>query len=101
MAPTQVTFKTIKITNDNKYPKVVLNLIKKNKPRPPRKKFLAVDVWQTKFSSISVRAVKDVYSTKFRVESYNMKKYSFSKCINALRKLEDPEYIAPQDSEIN
>lgn len=83
MAPTQVVFTTVKINNKLK--------------RKPRKPFLAVDIWQKTFSSISVRAIKDVYSAKFKVEPYNMKNYSLSHCINALRKLENPEYIKPQD----
>lgn len=87
MAPTSPTFHSVKINTKQK--------------RKPRKPFLAVDVWQQTFSSISVRAIKDVYSTKFKVEPYNMKNYSLSHCINALRKLEDPEYIKPEDFKLN
>ena len=66
----------------------------KQKIRKPRKKFLAVDVWRSHFGPTSVRAVYDVYSTKFRVEIHNIKDYSFSHCVNALRKLENPNYEA-------
>ena len=65
------------------------------KTRRPRKRFVAVDVWQTKFGPVSERAVYDLYSQKFNVELHNMKKYSFPHCVNALRSLEDPEYVAP------
>lgn len=68
--------------------------IKKNKK--PRKRFTAVDIWQKSFGPVSERAVYDLYSQKFNVESHNMKSYSFSHCVNALRLLEDPEYIAQQ-----
>lgn len=68
-----------------------------NKKRP-RKRFVAVNVWQTQFGPVSERAVYDIYSQKFNVELYNMKKYSFPHCVNALRKLEDPTYQAPGDS---
>lgn len=60
-----------------------------------RKRFIAVDVWQTQFGDVSVRAVYDVYSQKFNVELHNMKNYSFSHCVNALRKLEDSDYKEP------
>lgn len=65
------------------------------KKRTPRKRFVAVDVWQTHFGPVSERAVYDIYSQKFNIELRNMRKYSFSQCINALRTLEDPEYVAP------
>ena len=65
------------------------------KSKRPRKRFVAVDVWQTKFGPVSERAVYDIYSQKFNVELHNMKKYSFPQCVNALRLLEDPEYVAP------
>lgn len=70
----------------------------KVKKKKARRKFTDVDVWQKEFGSISVRAVFDVFSTKFKVETHNMKNYSFSDCVNALRKLEDPDYIAPSYS---
>lgn len=59
------------------------------KSKRPRKRFVAVDVWQTKFGPVSERAVYDIYAQKFNVEMHNMKKYSFSHCIEALRKLEE------------
>lgn len=63
--------------------------------RKPRKRFIAVDVWQTQFGPVSERAVYDIYSQKFNVELHNMKKYSFPHCVNALRQLEDPDYVGP------
>lgn len=67
----------------------------KGRKKRPRKRFLAVDVWQTQFGPVSERAVYDVYAQKFNVESHNMRKYSFPDCVNSLRKLEDPTYKAP------
>mgnify|MGYP003648336559 CR=1 FL=1 len=64
------------------------------KKKRPRKRFIAVDVWQTRFGPVSERAVYDVYAQKFNIEIHNMKKYSFPDCVNALRKLEDPTYKA-------
>ena len=68
---------------------------KSNQKRKPRQKFAAVDVWQTYFGPISERAVYDIYSQKFNIELRNMRKYSFSHCLNALRKLENEDYVAP------
>lgn len=72
-----------------------------NTKRTVRKKkkqsFIAVDVWRSQFGPVSVRAIFDIYRQKFNVEEYNMKNYSFQHCINALRKLEDPDYKAPVD----
>lgn len=73
---------------------------KKRSNKKPRKRFTAVNVWQTKFGPVSERAVYDIYSQKFNVELHNMKKYSFSQCVNALRLLEDPTYIAPTNSSL-
>lgn len=70
---------------------------KKRTNKKPRKRFVAVSVWQKKFGPVSERAIYDIYSQKFNVELHNMKKYSFSHCVNALRLLEDPAYIAPTD----
>lgn len=67
----------------------------KKKKRKPRKRFLQVDVWQTQFGPVSERAVYDIFAQRFNVELHNMKKYSFPDCVNALRKLENPDYMAP------
>jgi hypothetical protein len=67
------------------------------KAKTDKKRFLGVDVWRTHFGPISVRAIYDVYAQKFNVEPHNMKNYKLTTCINALRKLEDPSYEAPQD----
>lgn len=63
----------------------------RRKNRKPRKRFIAVDVWQKQFGPVSERAVYDIYSQKFNVELHNMKKYSFQHCVNALRELESQE----------
>ena len=57
-----------------------------------RKGFREVDVWQSEFGQVSERAVYDVFALKFNVEKSKMSKYSFSHCVEALRKLEDPDY---------
>lgn len=54
-----------------------------------RKRFIAVNVWQTEFGPVSERAIYDIYAQKFGVELHNMKKYSFTHCVTALRKLEE------------
>jgi len=72
--------------------------IPKKRNKKNRKRFIGVDVWRSQFGAVSVRAIFDVYSQKFNVEIHNMKNYSFSHCVNALRLLEDPEYKAPTDS---
>lgn len=73
---------------------MVKNEVKRKKAR---KKFIAVDVWRSQFGPVSVRAIYEVYAQEFGVETHNMKKYSLSHCINALRKLEDEDYEEPQD----
>lgn len=65
------------------------------KERRPKKRFLQVDIWQKQFGEVSVKAIYDIYSQKFNVEPRNMRKYSFPHCVNALRKLENPDYIPP------
>lgn len=72
-----------------------INKEKFNKKRRKKKHFLAVNLWQKEFGEVSVKAVYDIYSQKFNVDPKNMKKYSFPHCVNALRKLEKPDYIAP------
>jgi len=69
---------------------------KNSKPRV-KKRFVAVDLWRSQFGPVSVKAIYDVYSQKFNVELSNMKNYSFQRCINALRKLEDPTYEEPKN----
>ncbi len=68
-----------------------------------RFKMLSVDVWRSKFGTHSVSAIFEVYSQYFGIPSHTMKKnqkrYTFSFCLNALRKVENPEYESPEDSE--
>lgn len=68
---------------------------KSKKGKRKKKRFLEVDLWQKQFGEVSVKAVYDIYSQKFNVDPRNMKKYSFPHCVNALRKLENPDYVAP------
>lgn len=64
----------------------------------PRKHFLQVDVWQSSFGPVSVRAVYDIFQQKKGIDTKNLNKYSFSECVNYLRGEEDPNYIPPMDS---
>ena len=73
---------------------------KRKSNKKTRKRFIAVNVWQKQFGPVSERAIYDIYSQKFNVELHNMKKYSFSQCVNALRLLEDPAYVAPTNSSL-
>jgi len=67
----------------------------KTKRTKTRKRYAAVDVWQSQFGPVSVSAVFDIYSQKFNVPMHEMKNYKFFQCIDALRLLEDPEYVSP------
>ncbi len=73
--------------------------------RGAKKRFraISVDVWRSRFGAHSVAAIFDVYSQYFNIPSQTMKKnqkrYTFSFCLNALRKVENPEYESPRDSE--
>ena len=73
---------------------------KRKANRKPRKRFVAVNVWQKQFGPVSERAIYDIYSQKFNIEPHNMKRYSFSQCVNALRLLEDPTYVEPTDKSL-
>lgn len=84
--------------NPRKEETVKRNAVKNQKPvrkKRQRRKFKAVDVWQKRFGPISEKAVYDVFQQAFNIEPHNMKKYSFPHCVNALRKLENPDYVAP------
>ena len=63
--------------------------------RRPRRRFLEVDVWRSRFGPMSVKAIYDVYSTKFNTEIYYKNQKTFTNCVNALRKLDNPDYISP------
>jgi len=68
--------------------------VKEAPKKKARKGFREVDVWQSEFGIVSERAVYDVFALKFDIERAKMSKYSFSHCVETLRKLEDPEYEA-------
>lgn len=69
----------------------------KSKKRKRKKgRFLDVDVWQKVFSEISEKAVYAIFMERFQIDKNEMNKYSFSHCVYALRKLEDPNYIPPE-----
>jgi hypothetical protein len=67
---------------------------KKNKGSQ-KKQFLAVDVWRSQFGVISVKAIYEIFSAKFGVDQSKIRDYSFTHCVNALRRLEDPTYKDP------
>jgi len=56
------------------------------KAKKERKMYLDVDVFRAEFGPVSEKAVYDVFQTLFKVEKHNMRKYSFSHCVTALRK---------------
>jgi hypothetical protein len=52
--------------------------------------FKQVDVYRPSFGLISEKAVYDVFQSTFKIPKHEMRKYSFQKCVKALREL-DPE----------
>lgn len=68
-----------------------------NKKKQVKKKsFIAVDVWQKQFGVNSVRAIRSIYQENFPVNP-NKPTPTFSQCVNALRRLENPNYKDPID----
>lgn len=72
-------------------------MVIKKKNKKTRRKFLAVDVWRSRFGPVSVRAVYDVFQAKKKIETHNLRNFSFSDCVNYLRGLEDENYVAPKN----
>ena len=68
-------------------------MVDKQTKKTKRQRYKDVNVWRTHFGSVSVLAVYDVYSQKFDVPYWIAKKMDFSKCVEALRKLENPDYV--------
>lgn len=60
-----------------------------------RKRFLAVDVWRSKFGKISEKAIYEIYASTFGISQENMKKKTFTECVNGLRSYENPDYVPP------
>lgn len=58
-----------------------------------RAKYTDVNVWAKTFGPIAVAAVFDVYSQRMKVPYANAKKLNFTHCVEALRKLEDIDYV--------
>lgn len=67
-----------------------------------RRKFTQVDVWQSTFGVVSVKAVSDVYSTHFGLTDKEMKglRLKFSDMLTKLRRLEDPSYMPAVDTNL-
>jgi len=57
---------------------------------------IGVDVWRKEFGYHSVEAILKLYSQEFDVRRSDIRSRDFSKCIDALRKLEKPDYVAPK-----
>lgn len=53
-----------------------------------RSHFIAVDLYQTSYSPISVKAIFEIYSRKFNVPIKETHKISFRDCVEKLRELE-------------
>jgi len=64
---------------------------------PLSQRYSEVDVWKATFGPISVVAIFDVYSQKFKIPFYEARKLKFTDCVEALRKLQDPEYVCWKD----
>jgi hypothetical protein len=62
-----------------------------------KKGFLDVDVWQSNFGPVSVKAIYSIFADKFGIKSDAKEKHTFSHCVNSLRRLEDPYYKDPVD----
>jgi hypothetical protein len=62
-----------------------------------KKGFLAVDVWQSHFGPVSVKAIYSIFAEKFGIKPENKEKHTFSHCVNSLRRLENPDYTDPID----
>lgn len=62
---------------------------------------IAVDVFQTHFGKISERAIYTVYAKTFGVNDKNMETKTFSECVNALRRHQDPDYTNPTDQSVS
>lgn len=69
-------------------------LKKKEKKKKKIVRYLEVNLWQKEFSENSEKAIFSIYAEKFNVSKKNISRYSFSHCLNSLRKLEDNSYVA-------
>ena len=52
-----------------------------------RTSFLAVDLYQKQYSSISVNAIYEIYADKFNVSNDDMRYKTLQECIESLRKI--------------
>jgi|TARA_R110000803_G_scaffold181109_1_gene243498 hypothetical protein len=52
-------------------------------------KFIDVKLDQKEFSQTSVKAVKEIYASKFQIAKHNVKALDFRKCLSALRELKN------------
>ncbi|MFT5602952.1 MAG: hypothetical protein ACI9N1_003214 [Flavobacteriales bacterium] len=50
-------------------------------------KFIDVKLDQKEFSQTSVKAVKEIYASKFQIAKHNVKALDFRKCLSALKEL--------------
>jgi hypothetical protein len=50
-------------------------------------KFIDVKLDQKEFSPTSIRAVKEIYASKFQIAKHNINSLDFRKCLKALRDL--------------
>ena len=60
---------------------------------PDWHRFKGVNVWRTSFGPIASLAVFDLYSQRFNVSLKEARREKFTHCVDALRQLEDPNYI--------
>lgn len=71
--------------------------LKREQNKGKKKSFLDVDVWQSHFGPVSVKAIYSIFAEKFNIKPENKEKHTFSHCVNSLRRLEDPSYTDPVD----
>jgi hypothetical protein len=71
----------------------ILDSLKEGK-LPYWMRFKGVNIWKSQFSEYSTIAIFDLYSQKFNISFIEARRLKFSHCVDALRKLEDPNYVS-------
>lgn len=74
----------------------IFNSLDKNK-FPQWHRFTSVNIWRSTFGKYAVMAIYDLYSQKFNIPFKDARKKGFTECVDALRKLEYPDYIPHKD----
>jgi hypothetical protein len=56
-------------------------------------KFIDVKLDQETFSPTSIKAIKEIYASKFQISKYDVKELDHRLCVKALIKLKDEEVV--------